>query len=493
MKQSTHSFTNNSREYIEEVRLLADRILGATSVVSVHDKGEALTVHFSGNEGHPSKLLEKFEWDEKFPTLIFRTNPEIAGAFINRLWSGDGCITKRGRNNSVPSLELACGGSEVFANYVLTLLNKLGVGARVTAETMKKSTRPFYRLVVNNAKSNVERFFSIVGLIYGKEDACLGAIQYYESQTQTNSIGATEDVDGELIRFRRVISVSDGGLRDVYDITVPDKHWFIANGIKVHNCGNGDYGGLDALVEAISDLNESIPQRVADLRRQGYKIGTVCLAGLGDLIENSCGFYPAQQFRIDIDKREQVKLVRRGIRDIILNVSPVVETLKVVAIPGNHGENRQNGKSITRVGDNDDVAVFEQVAEIIASHPDVNNVQWRIPSDEIAITVQLSGKNVAFTHGHVARGSGNAAEVMWNWWKNQTMGRAYPGVADADMLITGHYHHLSIKEQANRLVVVSPSLVAVGEYFADSAGVMTQPGTLSMLIREDGWGELSVI
>lgn len=257
--------------------------------------------------------------------------------------------------------------------------------------------------------------------------------------------------------------------------------------------GNGDYGGLDALVEAISDLNESIPQRVADLRRQGYEIGTVCLAGLGDLIENSCGFYPAQQFRIDIDKREQVKLVRRGIRDIILNTSPVVETLKVVAIPGNHGENRQNGKSITRVGDNDDVAVFEQVAEIISSHPDINNVQWRIPSDEIAITVQLSGKNVAFTHGHVARGSGNAAEVMWNWWKNQTMGRAYPGVADADMLITGHYHHLSIKEQANRLVVVSPSLVAVGEYFADSAGVMTQPGTLSMLIRQDGWGELSVI
>ena len=257
--------------------------------------------------------------------------------------------------------------------------------------------------------------------------------------------------------------------------------------------GNPDFGGVDVLIQAISDLNEAIPQRVADMRRQGYEVGSVCLAGMGDLIEGTCGHYPAQQFRVEIDRREQIKLVRRGLRDIIMNTSPYVDSLKVVAIPGNHGENRQNGKAFTTVGDNDDVAVFEQVAEIIAQNPDINNVQWRIPGDEIAITVELSGKRVAFTHGHVARGNGNAAEVLWNWWKNQAMGRAYPGVADADILVSGHYHHLSLKEQANRLVVVTPSLVSVGEYYANAAGVSTQPGTMTMLIRPDGWGELTVL
>lgn len=258
-------------------------------------------------------------------------------------------------------------------------------------------------------------------------------------------------------------------------------------------CGNPDFGGIEKLIEAIADLTESIPQRVADLRRQGYEIGTVALAGLGDLIEGTCGFYPAQQYRIEIDRREQLKLVRRGLRDIIMAVSPNVEEVKVIAVGGNHGENRKDGKAFTTVGDNDDVAVFEQVAEILNAHPDFNNIKWRIPGDEIAVAVELSGKLVAFTHGHVARGSGNAAEVMWNWWRNQAMGRAYASIADADMLITGHYHHLSIKEQESRLVAVTPSLTNVSEYFANSAGVRTQPGTMSMLIRPDGWGELSVI
>jgi UDP-2,3-diacylglucosamine pyrophosphatase LpxH len=82
---------------------------------------------------------------------------------------------------------------------------------------------------------------------------------------------------------------------------------------------------------------------------------------------------------------------------------------------------------------------------------------------------------------------------MWNWWKDQTLGRAHPGVADADILIAGHYHHLNVKEQEGRAVFIAPSLVAVGEYFQDSYGVKTREGTLSMVIAPDGWGELHLI
>lgn len=260
--------------------------------------------------------------------------------------------------------------------------------------------------------------------------------------------------------------------------------------------GNRDGGGVERQAEKIATLVDAIPQRIADLRRAGNKIGHIVIAGLGDLCEGTCGHYPAQQFRIELDRREQHKLVRRGIRDIIMACAPLAEKVTVTAVGGNHGENRGlNGKAFTTTGDNDDVAIFEQIAEILSVNPEVyGHVGFRLPLERLSVSLNLSGHNVAFTHGHLSKASGNAAQSVWNWWKDQTLGRAHSGVADADILITGHYHHLNVKEQEGRAVFVCPSLTSVGEYFQDAYGVRTREGTLSILISEEnGWGDLHLI
>ena len=259
--------------------------------------------------------------------------------------------------------------------------------------------------------------------------------------------------------------------------------------------GNGDFDGVEAQAEAAAALVESIPQRIADLRRANVEIGQVCIAGLGDLIENCSGFYPAQQFRTKLDLRDQTKFVRRAIRDIFMAVAPHTEKLVGVAIPGNHGENRgASGKAYTSVHDNVDVAIFEQVAEILQANPSAyGHIGWRLARDEIGVSVNLSGQNIAFTHGHVARPKGNAAETLWGWWEKQAMGRAYPGVADSNILIAGHYHHLNVKEQEGRAVIVCPSLTQVSEYWSDSAGTKTRAGTLTLVAAPDGWGEMTLL
>lgn len=259
--------------------------------------------------------------------------------------------------------------------------------------------------------------------------------------------------------------------------------------------GNRDGGGVARQAEKIADLVDSIPQRLADLRRAGHNIGTVAIAGLGDLMEGTCGHYPSQQFRIELDRREQLKLVRRGIRDIIMATAPHCEKMIVTAVGGNHGENRGlQGKAFTTTGDNDDVAIFEQIAEILAVNPDAyGHVGFRLPLERLTVSLNLSGKNVAFTHGHLSKPGANAAQAVWNWWKDQTLGRAHAGVADADILVVGHYHHLNVKEQEGRAVIVAPSLTPVGEYFQDAYGVKTRPGTLTITIAPDGWGNLHLL
>ena len=259
--------------------------------------------------------------------------------------------------------------------------------------------------------------------------------------------------------------------------------------------GNRDGGGVQKQVEEIAALPDKLVKRVRDLRKCGTKINHILIVGLGDLVEGTCGHYPAQQFRIEVDRREQMKIVRRGIRDIIMALAPLVERVTITAVGGNHGENRGlSGKAFTTTGGNDDVAIFEQIAEAFQMNKEAfPNVSWRIPLERLTTSVEINGKIIAFTHGHLSKPSGNAAQSVWNWWKDQAHGRAHPGVADADILVTGHYHHFNAKEQEGRALFVCPSIVSVGEYFQDAYGVKTRAGTLTFCVNSVGWTEMSIV
>jgi len=271
-----------------------------------------------------------------------------------------------------------------------------------------------------------------------------------------------------------------------------DCHFVVA--LSDWQVGNRDGGGMEEQARKIANLVDLIPRRIADLRKMGYKIGHVVIAGLGDLAEGSCGFYPAMEFRIEADRRDQMKLVRRGIADIIKAVAPIAPQVTVLTVGGNHGENRAKGKAFTTTGDNDDVAVFEPIAEAFQENKKAyGHVGFKIPREQLSMSIDLAGHIVAFTHGHLSKPSQNAAQSIWNWWTKQAMGRAHPGVADANILIAGHYHHLNVKEQEGRALFICPSLTTVGEYFQDSMGVKTQPGTLTLTVDETGWGNLHLI
>jgi predicted phosphodiesterase len=176
-------------------------------------------------------------------------------------------------------------------------------------------------------------------------------------------------------------------------------------------------------------------------------------------------------------------------------LAPLVERVTITAVGGNHGENRGlSGKAFTTTGDNDDVAIFEQIAEAFQMNKEAfPNVSWRIPLERLTTSVEINGKIIAFTHGHLSKPSGNAAQSVWNWWKDQAHGRAHPGVADADILVTGHYHHFNAKEQEGRALFVCPSIVSVGEYFQDTYGVKTRAGTLTFCVNSVGWTEMSIV
>lgn len=260
--------------------------------------------------------------------------------------------------------------------------------------------------------------------------------------------------------------------------------------------GNPDGGGIEAQMDAIAALPQQVTDRIADLRRQKVDVGQVCVAGLGDLHEQCWGFYSYQPFAVELDRREQQRVIRRGVFDLCRTVAPQVERFILTGVGGNHGEgNRQNGKRVTGANDNDDVAVLEQVGDILLSNPETfSNVSVRLPADRLAISLELSGQIQAFTHGHLAKmKSGDATKTMWEWWRDQMHGRHFPGVADATVLTGGHFHHFNVKEQYERTLFICPSLTNVSAYFGDQKGVRSNPGTLTYVLDPDGWGALEII
>jgi len=94
--------------------------------------------------------------------------------------------------------------------------------------------------------------------------------------------------------------------------------------------------------------------------------------------------------------------------------------------------------------------------------------------------------------GHQARrGGGVSAAKIKAWWKDQAYGMQK--VADATILVTGHYHHLSVLTEGIRTHIQAPSLDGGSQWFTETAGVKSAPGLVTFTISGNGWDDLRVL
>jgi predicted phosphodiesterase len=218
----------------------------------------------------------------------------------------------------------------------------------------------------------------------------------------------------------------------------------------------------------------------------------VYVVGLGDLVEGCDGHYASQTFTVELNRREQVRVVRRLFRDFVIKLAGLGVPVVVSAVAGNHGENRKDGKAFTGVGDNDDVAVVEQVAEVLQSNPDAfGHVSFHIPDDRLSVLLEIEGWRVGFNHGHVAGKGSTPQQKQQNWWKDHAF--MLSPIGDADYLVTGHYHHLSVVDHGPRVHFQAPAMDGGSKWFEDRGGGVSATGTLTFMIYQQGWDNLRIL
>jgi len=245
--------------------------------------------------------------------------------------------------------------------------------------------------------------------------------------------------------------------------------------------------GTEATISRILQMKADIVTRTKNLRKMGYEIGTLYVAGLGDLVEGCSNHYPNQTFTVDLNSRDQNKVARRLIRDCLIEWSKIYDDVIVTAVGGNHGEiNRNSGnKAFTDDGDNNDVAVFECVAEVMAVNEEAfGHVKFLLPADELYVTLDINGTYVGFAHGHKAGGGASPQIKQKNWWRDMTFNQS--ALADADVLVTGHYHHFSVVDHGPKIHLQSPAMDGGSLWWNNIGGGISKDGTLTFVITGDG-------
>lgn len=246
--------------------------------------------------------------------------------------------------------------------------------------------------------------------------------------------------------------------------------------------GKKDGDGTEGTVKRILNLKESVKQRVEELRTIGRPLTTLYVVGMGDLIENCEGHYPMQAFNVELNMRDQRQIAKRLVVNLLLEWLPLFDEIFLVAVPGNHGEERRNGKAYTNFADNMDVEIFENVMDAFNLYPEkFGKIKYFIPNDErLDVNISIAEHNFTFIHGHQLTKGGTIKQKLENWYNGQVKGKQ-PAM-HSDAIINGHYHHFEASHDGDLIWMMCPALEGGSDWYRNQAGVHAPSGTLTFRV-----------
>ena len=239
-------------------------------------------------------------------------------------------------------------------------------------------------------------------------------------------------------------------------------------------------GGSAGFVERFDSAMNATLARIVELRSIGRKLDELVIIGGGDIVEG-CVIYAQQSFHIDGHRRDQIRLAVATILKGLHTLAPLFDTVRVVVVPGNHGENRINGNR-TAIGDNDDLLVFEMAEVGLKNDPNMQHVKFQVAEDEVSIVTEIRGWNYGVTHGDVyGRGGGTGVRnKVFGWFKTMAANR-HP-VGSADVLVTHHFHHDALEDWGATLWVQNPTMDGGSAYFVEATGHKPKHGMNSWVV-----------
>ena len=250
--------------------------------------------------------------------------------------------------------------------------------------------------------------------------------------------------------------------------------------------GKPDGDGTAGTVRRVLDAHARALKRFTDLRKRG-KAGEVVIVVAGDCIEGTESQGSRLLARLDCDVTTQVRIYRRLLAQIVTDYADKADRVRVAVVPGNHDEAKRVGdKMATHYTDSWALEGAASVADALDIAGYGERVAWIMPSfDEMTVTLDVAGTTLGVLHGHQTRGKMDA------WLAAQAQGRY--AIGTADVIISGHYHHLRVQQLGPTTWVQTPSLDGSSLWWRHSGHTDAPPGMVTMLMGGGSWQSLEIV
>jgi hypothetical protein len=110
------------------------------------------------------------------------------------------------------------------------------------------------------------------------------------------------------------------------------------------------------------------------------------------------------------------------------------------------------------------------------------------------LSLDVCGTIIGLAHGHQV----SQPNRIPDWWSRQTHG-GQP-IADADILVTGHFHHLRVEPVGrnphsgrSRWWMQAPTMDNGSDWYRLRKGYDSDPGLLVFTVTRDGWDGLRIL
>ncbi len=254
--------------------------------------------HTHGVRSAVSEWLESLgiwglrSYEKHVPERVFQQSSQAIARFLRHLWSTDGCIKMRGGQRPYPAIYYAS-SSERLGRDVQSLLLRLGINARLKRVVQGEKGRDQFHVIVSG-NEDIKLFVNYVGAVGQYKTGTLSDVETFISQKTANTnrdvipsdvwhklvkpamrrAGVThralhrelemtysgmtifkqnvsrdrasrvaQAVSSEPLRtlaesevyWDKIVAIEPDGVEEVFDLTVPGPHNFVANDVIAHN------------------------------------------------------------------------------------------------------------------------------------------------------------------------------------------------------------------------------------------------------------------
>lgn len=248
--------------------------------------------------------------------------------------------------------------------------------------------------------------------------------------------------------------------------------------------GKVDYrGNSQSLIERVGIMQQRLEALV-----KKEKPSKIIFCDTGDTIENFGNAADLQQLQSnDLSIMEQVDLSITLAYQTLRQLHSLVQDITYVSVGSNHCQWRVNKQVVGKASDDWGVFIGRQLARL--SKESGLNIRFIEPhphDESLALDVFEDGFHIlGVAHGHQAK----RPDMMGTWWRGQAFGRQ--PVADATVLVHGHWHHLRVTEMGStprgtsRFLVMASTMDNGSGWWKKTTGEDSVPGLVTFLLEKE--------